>query len=115
MKESGELRASRSPGDPLLDDHCGLLRERRSDSSNQLVDDAGRLAGPRALTVLLEDARNRAVVLGTKMRPLVQRFARAISQSLNRRSLSALPITLTDDSTMAAAAMIGESSKPKDG
>ena len=36
-------------------------------------------------------------------------------QSLAARSRSALPTTLTDDSAMAAAATIGDNSRPKSG
>ena len=38
-----------------------------------------------------------------------------VQRSRTVRSLSALPMTLTDDSAMAAAAMIGDSSRPKNG
>jgi hypothetical protein len=41
--------------------------------------------------------------------------ADASPQSLTRRSRAAFPITLTDDSAIAAAAMIGDSRMPRNG
>jgi len=39
----------------------------------------------------------------------------AVYRSDTLRSLSALPMTLTEESAMAAAAMIGDSKMPKNG
>lgn len=43
------------------------------------------------------------------------RLSRGHDYSLTRFRRSALPMTLTEESAIAAAAMIGESSKPKSG
>ena len=47
--------------------------------------------------------------------PGLMTLAPAPGQSLTARSRAALPMTLTDESAIAAAAMMGESSRPSTG
>ena len=72
-----------------------------------------RMPGERRLRPSTETARRGSA--GGNRQPGLQDPSRAIAQSRTALSLRAFPITLTDESAMAAAAMTGESRMPRNG